>query len=345
VGIKAQFDRRRLDDLLAAQHGVASRAQLLQLGMTRSAIQYRIGPTGPWQVLLPGIYAKDEHVTTWRRETAAQLHAGREGVITGPYAARHHGLRASGPTAVDVLVPVNVRRKSSGFARLIRTSRVLAEDAILVDGGVRFADPARAVADAVRGYRNIDDARTVICSALEHDMCTLRDLYRELAAGPDNGAALLRRALADVSHDIWSTAEGDFLHLLQNSDLPVPEFNVAIYAADGMLLGIVDAWWDRACVGAEVDSREYHSNTEGSGESGRQSGWEDTMDRHNRLSACVRLLHFSPKRIRNDGDGVITALRAAILDGMAMPRRALTAIPVDRQLRPRSNVPMAPTAR
>jgi hypothetical protein len=346
MGTRTYFDQGRLDVLFSAQHGVASRAQLLGIGMTPSAIHYRTRVKGPWQILLPGIYAMDQHITTQRREMASQLHAGPDGVITGPYAARHYGLRASGPTTVDLLVPAGLRRKSSGFARLIRTSRMPAAGEILVDGGLRFADPARAVADAVRGYRDINDARTVICSALGHNLCTLRELREELADGPDNGAALLRRALADVSRDIWSAAEGDFLQLLQCSDLPAPELNVAIYGADGTMLGIIDAWWSRACVGAEVDSREFHSDEEGSGQHGRQSAWEDTMDRHNRLSAVIRLLHFSPARIRSDGNAVINALRAAIRDGLSVPPREITAIPVDRQLRPRfPSEPMAPTVR
>jgi hypothetical protein len=332
MGKRAQFDRYRLDGLFDVQHGVITRAQLLECGMTRSAIQYRVGPDGPWRVLLPGIYAQDTHITTRRRQMAAQLHAGPAGVITGPYAARHYQLRASGPTAVDVLVPVKVRRLSSSFVRLIRTTRMPGQ--ILDEDGVRFAGPVRAVADAVRGYRDINDARAVICDALDRELCTLTELGQELADGHGNGAALLRRALSDVAQDIWSAAEGDFLDLLKRSDLPEPEFNVAIYAEGGTLLGIVDAWWDRACVAAEVDSREYHSF---------KSGWEETMDRHNRLSARIRLLHFPPKRIRTSGDRVIGDLRAAILDGLGNPPRAIKAIPVDQQLRPR--VPMAPTVR
>jgi hypothetical protein len=189
MGTRAYFDHCRLDELFGAQHGVASRAQLLEIGMTRSAIQHRITVKGPWRILLPGIYAMDQHITTRRREMASQLLAGPDSVLTGPYAARHYGVRASGTTTVDVLVPACVRRKSSGFARLIRTSRMPANDEILVDSGVRFANPARAVADAVRGYRDINDARTAICSALGHDLCTLRELRMELAIGPDNGAA------------------------------------------------------------------------------------------------------------------------------------------------------------
>jgi hypothetical protein len=333
MGIRAEFDVHRVEELFGAQHGVVSRTQLLECGMTRNAIQCRIGPHGPWHILLRGIYAQDARITTRRREMAAQLHAGPAGVITGPYAIRHFGLQASGPTAADVLVPLEVRRMSSAFVRLIRTSRMPDEHDIDEDGGIRFADPARAVADAVRGYRDINDARTVVCAALGRGLCTLNELRTELANGPYIGAALLRRALTDATHDIWSAAEGDFLHLLNNSGLPPPELNVAIYAEDGTMLGIVDAWWNQAGVGAEVDSREFHSST---------SGWEDTMNRHNRLSACIRLLHFSPKRIRSDGDGVIAELRAAIFDGLSTPSRPIKAVPVDRQLRPRA--PLAPTA-
>ena len=45
-----------LRELLDEQLAVASRGQLLALGMNDRAMQYRLRPDGPWQALLPGIY-------------------------------------------------------------------------------------------------------------------------------------------------------------------------------------------------------------------------------------------------------------------------------------------------
>lgn len=45
-----------LGELLDQQLSVVSRGQLLSLGMNDNAMQYRVRPGGPWQVLLPGVY-------------------------------------------------------------------------------------------------------------------------------------------------------------------------------------------------------------------------------------------------------------------------------------------------
>ena len=45
-----------LADLLDRQLSVASRRQLLALGMRDNAMQYRLRVGGPWQPLLPGVY-------------------------------------------------------------------------------------------------------------------------------------------------------------------------------------------------------------------------------------------------------------------------------------------------
>jgi len=45
-----------LGELLDRQFSVASRGQLLSLGMKDTAMQWRVRTGGPWQVLLPGVY-------------------------------------------------------------------------------------------------------------------------------------------------------------------------------------------------------------------------------------------------------------------------------------------------
>jgi hypothetical protein len=318
MGIAAEYDRQRLDKVLHDQFRVISRSQLLECGMTAKVIQHLIGPNGQWLRLLPGIYAADAQMTTERRDMAARLHAGPAGVITSGYAVRRFGLQASGSTAVEVLVPPEVRRLSSGFIRLIRTARMPVVTYRM--GPIRYAGLVRAVADAVRGYTQISDARAVVCAAIGRPGCTFADLAAELADGPVRGSLLLRRALRDAARGIWSAAEGDLMDLIRSSDLEQPEFNVALYAEDGTLLGIVDAWWQRAGVAAEVDSLEHHfKNSEDR---------EATMERHNRIARrMINLLHFTPLRITSDGTGVLTDLRIAIAEGRRRPPLPIRGVP------------------
>lgn len=322
MGITATYDRERLRLILREQHDVVTRRQLLECGMSRGAIQHRVGPEGRWLVILPGVYVTTGgRARAEQREMAAMLYAGPGAVMTGAFAARRHGLTASGPDYVDVLIPVRCRRQSVRFVRLIHTARM--PEKVLRSGLVRVAAPARAVADAVRGYRSIDDARSLICMAIQRGKCTLADLAEELREGPKRGSALLLRGLNDAAKGIWSAAEGQLMDLVRRSDLPEPEYNVALYAEDGTLLGIVDAWWDKAGVAAEVDSQEFHF---------RSDDWRATMERHNRLTKHrVQLLHFPPVQITSDGATVLSDLRDAIASGRMTPPPPVRAVPQESQ--------------
>jgi hypothetical protein len=82
-----------LRELLDEQLAVASRGQLLALGMNDRAMQYRLRPDGPWQALLPGIYLAVTGTPTFeQKEMAALLYAGPESLVTGRAALVHHGI-------------------------------------------------------------------------------------------------------------------------------------------------------------------------------------------------------------------------------------------------------------
>jgi hypothetical protein len=113
------FDRQQLDALAARQHGVVAREQALGCGMTRRVVEYRVRSSGPWSVLLPGVYLTHTgRPDDAAREMAALLYAGSQSVLTGVAALRRHGLsvsRSGGPgrsqaDVVDVLVPLASRR-------------------------------------------------------------------------------------------------------------------------------------------------------------------------------------------------------------------------------------------
>jgi hypothetical protein len=318
---RSAFDMERLRRVLKEQRQVVTREQALRCGMPRSTLTRRVAPDGPWQRLLPGVYiAVTGTVTQDQREIAALLYAGPRSLITGPAAVRRHRLHSAGPDVVDVLIPwAGRRRQSTGFVRVHRTRRM--PELAYVTGPIRFAKPARAVADTARSLARFDDVRGIVCDAVQRQACTVAELAEELQAGPAKGATWFREALAEIGEGVRSVAEADARVLILRSDLPKPMFNAQLFDADGVFIATVDAWWQEAGVAAEVDSRAYHFSAKDQ---------DDTTDRHDRLIGYgIFPLHFSPRRIKTDGPGVISDIRSAIAKGLARPPLPITALPSD----------------
>lgn len=315
---RSAFDEERLRQVLRAQHQVITRQQALLCGLPPSTLDRYIRPGGPWQRLLPGVYlALTGAATQDQRELAALLYAGPRSMITGSAAVRRQRLNPPGPNLVDVLIPWTDRRQSTGFVRVHRTRRMPARRYRI--GLIRFTKAPRAVADAARSLTRFDDVRHVVCEAVQRRVCTVAELTDELLTGPAAGATLFRDALAEIGDGVRSVAEADCRTLILNSDLPKPMFNAQLFDANGVFIATVDDWWAEAGVAGEVDSRAYHLSAEDQ---------DRTTDRHDRLVAHGILpLHFAPKRIKTDPDGIISEIRAAIEAGRQRPRLPITALP------------------
>jgi hypothetical protein len=307
-----------LAELMDQQFSVVSRNQLLGLGMTDRAMQWRLRVGGPWQLLLPGVYLGQTGAPSLpQKEMASLLYAGPGSVITGPVALLHHGLRSPVMLdVVDVLVPMGRQRQNTGFVRLHRAKNLPAR--FMTSDPVRFALAARAVADTARLLTDMREARAVVADAVQRGRCTLADLGAELRAGPVRGSATFRSVLAEVTEGIRSTAEGDLRGLIKAARLPVPLFNASLYAGDAFLAK-PDAWWPEAGVAAEVDSYEWHLSP---------ADWDRTRERHDRLGAAgVIVLHFSPRQIRREPAEVARMIKNALNSGHNRPRLPLRTVP------------------
>jgi hypothetical protein len=161
VGQTAPFYGRTLAELLRKQKSVITRSQAAGCSMTDSALRHRTRVNGPWQVVFPGVYvSRPGTLTAAQRQIAAWLYAGRSAAITGPAALEWHGIRAPRTDLVDVLVPVQRKRRDIAFVRLHRTS--VMPTMIFPDGEICFVPAARAVADTVRELREADEVRAVV---------------------------------------------------------------------------------------------------------------------------------------------------------------------------------------
>jgi hypothetical protein len=315
------YDRGQLARIARGQYDVVARSQALECGMTRGTIEYRLRPGGPWRQILPGVYLTvTGSVSQEQRETAALLYAGPRSVITGAVAVRRHNLLCAGLNILDVLVPTDNHRKSIGYVQIQRTTRM--PGMLYTSGPLRFTAPVRAVADAARGMTRFSDVQALVCEAIQRGRCTLEELAQELQQGPSAGARWYRMALAEVSDGIRSAAEAQLKHLIDRSDLDRPVYNADLYTLDDLFLGRPDAWFARAGVAGEVDSREYHL---------RAKDYEATTLRHNRMEAAgIHVLHWLPSTIKAEPRRVIADLRAAIAAGNNCPPLPIKAIPGGR---------------
>jgi hypothetical protein len=260
--------------------------------------------------MLPGVYLTTTGTPTQeQRETAALLYAGSRSVISGAAAVRRHRLTCAGLNLIDVLIPADEQRASRGFVRIQRTIRM--PETVYATGPIRFAAPHRAVADAARTMTRFSDVQAVVCAALQRRQCTLPSLIEELNEGPSAGSRSLRRALAEVGDGVRSTAEADLKKLIDHSDLEKPLYNARLYTPDGDFIAKPDAWWQRAGVAGEVDSREYHIEA---------ADYRATQMRHNRMESYgINVQHWLPSIITGEPRTVVADLRRAIDAGYARP--------------------------
>jgi hypothetical protein len=178
-------------------------------------------------------------------------------------------------------------------------------------GPIRFAAPHRAVADAARTMTRFSDVQAVVCAALQRKGCALPLLIEELNEGPSAGSRSLRRALAEVSDGVRSTAEAGLKKLIDRSDLEKPLYNARLYTPAGDFIAKPDAWWQRAGVAGEVDSREYHMEA---------ADYRATQMRHNRMESYgINVQHWLPSAIATESRTVLADLRRAIAAGHARP--------------------------
>ena len=297
---------------------MVSRAQALECGVSRGRLDHLVQPGGRWQRILPGVYVVNTGaVSADQRAMAALLYAGPQSLLTGAVAVRRHRLQCAGLNQVDVLVPEGVRVRSAGYVRIVRTGRMPVKWSRT--NRIRFVPLARAVADATRFMTSLGDVRALVAEAIQNGRCDVSSLVAELNNGPVGGSRLYRVALRECIAGSRSAAEGDLMTLIGRSGLAEPMYNAELYTADGTFLGIADAWWQRAGVVAEVDSRRYHLSP---------ADYERTVMRHNRMAAHgINILHFLPDTVKTEPSTVIRSLRGAIRSGVARPPLLIVAKP------------------
>jgi very-short-patch-repair endonuclease len=136
----------RLEEAIAAlaerQHGVVSRAQLLDLGVGSGAIKHRVA-VGRLRPLRRGVYAVGHRALRSEAWWMATVLAGGPGtVVAGRSAAELWRIRAGARAVVDVISQRRLDQPGLAARRI-----VLAADEVTVERGIPVTTPARTLFD------------------------------------------------------------------------------------------------------------------------------------------------------------------------------------------------------
>ncbi len=260
--------------LLAAQHGVVARAQLLAAGLTAAQIKHLLR-VGLLAVAQPGVYRLVTFPGTLEQRAAAACAAAQDVVVSHATAARMLGLHPPGAASQ---LHVTVRGRANPRLRdvmLHRSFRMDPIDIIQRDDGIRLTSPPRIAFDlaAQLGDRELIG---LIEEIFRFKLCTFPTMAATSARLRERGrtgSARFARVLA--SRPAWRKPPGSKLELrvedaIVAAGLPCPERNIPIRLLTGDVIHPDFLWRPEQAV-LEVDHVTWH----GGGLDGTYDKWRD----------------------------------------------------------------------
>jgi very-short-patch-repair endonuclease len=137
-----------INELLRHQDGLITRAQAMDAGMTKAAIEYRLA-RGDWKRVRPGVFRSTAHPFTARtRVRAEMLWLGPDATLVGTGAAWWWRMTDEPPATVRIAVGAGRRvRSRSG---MVTERRDPAPDERVIVDGIAVTTRAATVVDAAR---------------------------------------------------------------------------------------------------------------------------------------------------------------------------------------------------
>jgi predicted transcriptional regulator of viral defense system len=216
-------------ELARRQHGVVEHDQLRALGLSDSAISWRVG-RGRLHRLYRGVYAVGHtRLSAEGRRLAAVLACGTGAVLSHQTAAAQWGIRPSSSPVIHVTVPTTNGRRRPGI-RVHRTRSLLPTDATRHDG-IPITTVGRTLLDLTSSL-DAGSLRKAVERADSLKLFDAKQLYER--ASPKLRDAIARASSAHFN----SPLESDFLALVVAHGIRRPEVNAQIH-------GLVHARADR----------------------------------------------------------------------------------------------------
>jgi very-short-patch-repair endonuclease len=295
---------RALEEAIGAlalrQHGVAARAQLLDLGMTPAQLTYRVR-SGRFRLLHRGVYGVSGVVLPGSAEMAAVLASGPGAVVSHRSAATLHGLLPHpGPSApVHVTLHGRDRGRRPGLAA--HRVRELPVGEVSEVRGIPVTSPARTLLD-LSGEVGARELERALARADRESLIRPGEIEKVMERRPRaRGIRTLRDLLGDVDRRALTRSEAEerLLELVRKARLPSPEVNVPLAGYE------VDFLWRSALLVLEVDGFAYHSS---------RASFEKDRRRDAALSARgYRVMRITWRQIAREPEAVLARLAQAVI--------------------------------
>lgn len=246
------------------QHGVITRQQALDLGVTRKQIEVRIR-RGEWRPVGRGVYRHAAVPPTWRGDAMSAC-ARFDAVASHRTAGVLHKVDALRLWGIEVSVDHRRRRPQMDGVTVHETTQWDRRDVVEIDG-IPTTGLARTVLDiaAVVGPRQLN---AVVDELIRTKRLTLQDLREVLDRHSRRGRtgcghlrALLDERVGEKTMPL-STWSRDVARLLVDQGLPEPVLEHRILSGAGFFLGQVDLAYPDAKLAIELDSVRWHLNRE-----------------------------------------------------------------------------------
>lgn len=289
--------------LAARQHGVVTRRQVLETGLTKSALESRVRK-GVLERMHPGVYCVAGCPRTVEQRSFAAAAWGGDGAVVSHVSAAHLWQMIEAPPVVsDISAPRKRTRPPAG----VRAH--LASDLRPRDCGrlynIPITSPVRTLID-VAGALPQAAVEQALHRAIVDRRVGARALWSRLADAPAKGSrgpALLRRLLRSSDRRVASPLERLVAGVLRGPGLPPFVIEHPVYVDGGVYY--LDFAFPHYRVGVEADSRRWHSEA---------ASFESDRVRHNALTAGGwRVLRVTERQVRSDPGAVRDGVRRMLI--------------------------------
>jgi uncharacterized protein DUF559 len=267
---------REIGGLAGRQHGVVSRAQLIQAGMSKSGIDRRIR-AGRLHVLHPRVYAVGHRaVSREGRWLAAVLHGGEEAVLSHRSAAALWGVKRGGEHG---RIEIGTPRSMRSYGAVYPHHTGLLPDEVTSRRRIPVTTLTRTLLDIASGISE-EGLEAAIREAEYLHRFRPQQLEDLLERHPGRrGAKAIKACLRRLSHGpagrTRSRLEIRFAALLAQTELPKPALN-ALLDLNGSKVEADCLWRDQRLI-VELDGGKAHRT---------RSAFESDRERDRRLQVA-----------------------------------------------------------